>query len=37
MREPIAVPKTMKYSEVVKTGLTMLCTEEREKRAISDL
>ena len=35
MREPIAAPKTMKYSEVEITGEMMLCISVRQVRAIS--
>ena len=35
MREPIAEPKTTKYSDVVMTGVTTLCRRVRMKRAIS--
>ena len=36
MREPMAAPKTMKYSDVVITGATRLCQKVRLKRAISN-
>ena len=36
MREPIAAPKTTKYSEVEITGETMLCISVRRVRAISN-
>jgi hypothetical protein len=36
MREPIAEPKTTKYSDVVITGVTRLCTSVRAARAISN-
>ena len=35
MREPMAVPNTMKYSEVDNTGETMLWPMVRKVRAIS--
>jgi hypothetical protein len=35
MREPIAAPKTMKYSEVDSTGEAMLSPRVRKVRAIS--
>jgi hypothetical protein len=37
MREPIAAPKTMKYSEVESTGERMLSSVVRKVRAISNL
>ena len=36
MREPIAAPKTTKYSDVEITGETMLCSSVRRVRAISN-
>ena len=36
MREPMAEPKTTKYSEVVITGAAMLCSSVRQVRAISN-
>ncbi len=36
MREPIAAPKTTKYSDVEMTGVTMLCSSVRPVRAISN-
>ena len=36
-REPMAAPKTTKYSDVVRTGVTTLCTSVRSERAISNL
>ena len=35
MREPIAEPKTTKYSAVDSTGEMMLCVTVRQVRAIS--
>jgi hypothetical protein len=35
MRAPMAVPKTMKYSDVDSTGEAMLCIRVRPVRAIS--
>jgi hypothetical protein len=35
MREPIAAPKTTKYSDVERTGETMLCSSVRQVLAIS--
>ena len=35
MREPMAEPNTTKYSDVVNTGVSMLCTTVRKVRAIS--
>ena len=35
MREPMAEPNTTKYSDVVSTGVRMLCTTVRKVRAIS--
>ena len=35
MREPMAEPNTMKYSEVVSTGAMMLCAQVRKARFIS--
>jgi hypothetical protein len=37
MREPIAAPKTTKYSDVEMTGETMLWRTVRKVRAISNL
>ena len=36
MREPMAEPKTTKYSEVEITGETMLWSSVRQVRAISN-
>ena len=33
----MAAPNTTKYSEVVMTGVTRLCTKVRSERAISNL
>jgi hypothetical protein len=35
MREPMAAPKTTKYSDVEITGERMLCMSVRKVRAIS--
>jgi hypothetical protein len=37
MREPMAPPKTMKYSDVEITGEMTLCISVRQVRAISNL
>jgi hypothetical protein len=37
MREPIAAPKTTKYSEVETTGVTILCKSVRKVLAISNV
>jgi hypothetical protein len=37
MREPIAAPKTTKYKDVEITGVTMLCSNVRPVRAISNM
>jgi hypothetical protein len=37
MREPIADPKTTKYSDVETTGETTLCNSVRNVRDISNL
>jgi hypothetical protein len=37
MRDPIAAPKTTKYSDVEITGEMMLCISVRRVRAISNL
>tara|TARA_B100000674_G_scaffold477395_1_gene472967 strand:- start:129533 stop:129685 length:153 start_codon:yes stop_codon:yes gene_type:complete len=37
MREPMAEPNTIKYSDVDNTGDAMLCINVRQVRAISNL